>query len=257
MFGVIRDLSARANRALCRIIAIEGHTGLVALSLVLLALLAFHSLIGLGIVSAQSPFWRAPPGDMSAMMTGAEAIFHAPWRFPPALSDRLLAPTSISIVYTDSAPWLTLALKATGAWQLVNPLGLFLLVSYILQPLAMLALLRACGLRRVVFLALGGLLALLLPTWLLRHDHVALTGHWLIILALAVSIASAREGLSRGRVAAFTALAVAAAGLHAYHLPPIGLAFAAALASEIAQGRAGAVRRSVLAAGVVLAGQAL
>lgn len=257
MFAVMQDLAARANRAARRLVAIEGHAGLVALGLALVATLLFHRLIGLGIVSAHSPFWRTPPGDMSAMMAGAEAIFHAQWRFPPALSDRLLAPASISIVYTDSAPWLTLALKATGAWKLANPLGLYLLASYVLQPLSMLALLRACGERRVVFLALGGLLALLLPAWLLRHDHVALTGHWLIMLAMAVSVASAREGLSRGRIAAFAALAAAAAGLHAYHLPPIGLAFAAALVSEIAQRRPGAFRRSAIAAGVVLASLAL
>ncbi|WP_184719211.1 hypothetical protein [Caulobacter sp.] len=253
MLEIIRALGERVRRATTAVLAIEKRDGLVALGLAALALLLFHHLVGLGIVSARSPFWRAPSADMAAMLAGAEAIFHGPWRFPFTLSDRLLAPATISVVYTDSLPWLTLVLKATGAWKLVNPLGLFLLASYVLQPLAMLALLRALGVRQAVFQILGGVLALLLPAWLLRHGHVALTGHWLILLALAVSVASAREGLTKRRIAAFAALAAAAAGLHAYHLPPIGLAFAAALVSEIAQGRAHALRRSAVAAVIVLA----
>ncbi|NQE64242.1 hypothetical protein [Caulobacter sp. RHG1] len=253
MLEIIRDLAGRTRRAVTQAVTVENRERSVAVGLAVLALLLFHHLVGLGIVSAHSPFWRAPNADMAAMLAGAEAIFQGPWRFPFTLSDRLLAPATISVVYTDSLPWLTLLLKATGAWKIVNPLGLFLLASYVLQPLAMLALLRALGVRQVVFQVLGGVLALLLPAWLLRHGHVALTGHWLILLALAVSVASAREGLTRGRIAAFAALAAVAAGLHAYHLPPIGLAFAAALVSEVAQGRAHALRRSAIAAIVVLA----
>ncbi|MET3665664.1 hypothetical protein [Caulobacter sp. 1776] len=229
----------------------------VALAVVLIGLALFNHIIGFPIVGAHAPFWRAPHNDMAAMLAGQEAVFRHPWRFPLVATNRLLSPADLSTVYTDSIPWLTIGLKATGLWKALNGLGLFFMITYALQPLAMLALLRACGVRQIVLQVLGALLALLLPAWLMRHGHVALTGHFLIILALAVSVESARTGLTLRKSLAFAGLAVLAMGVHAYHLPPIGLCFAAAMASEIAQRRPKAWVNSAIASAMVLGGMAV
>lgn len=248
------DLYDKAKRAALAVARMEAGLRWIALAVVLLGVVLFNHIIGLGIVGSHAPFWRAPHNDMAAMLAGQEAVFRHPWRFPLVATDRLLAPTVLSTVYTDSIPWLTIGLKATGLWKALNGLGLFFLITYALQPLAMVVLLRACGVRQVVLQITGALLALLLPAFLMRHGHVALTGHFLIILALAASVDSARNGLTLARAGIFAGLAFLAAGTHAYHLPPIGLCFAAAMASEIAQRRPKAWLNCAAASGMVLGG---
>lgn len=251
------DLYEKARRAALTVARLEAGWRWVALAMVVVGIALFNHLIGLKLVSAHAGFWRAPHNDMAAMLAGQEAVFRSAWRFPLVATDRLLAPTVLSTVYTDSIPWLTIVLKVTGLWKALNGLGLFFLIAYAMQPLAMIVLLRALGVRQVVLQATGALLALLLPAFLMRHGHVALTGHFLIILGLAASVDSIRNGLTPRRSLAFAALAVAAIGTHAYHLPPIGLCFAAAMASEIAQKRQDAWINSAKASALVIVGMAL
>ncbi|MGH1560637.1 hypothetical protein ACRAWD_29275 [Caulobacter segnis] len=97
-------------------------------------------------------------------MAGHYAIIDHPWTFPLTVTTSLRgAAQPTSIIYTDSLPWLTVAMKALGLGRVLNPLALFLLISYVAQPLAMVALLRACGVKRASSLTLGALIALFLP----------------------------------------------------------------------------------------------
>ena len=214
----------------------------------------FAHVVGLGVLSPDAQVWRNPPNDMTTMMAGYEAVVHEPWRFPPTVTPRLTAPEPISIVYTDSIPWLTLTLKALGLGDTVNPLGLFYLLAYLLQAAGMVWLLRPCGVRRWPVLLAGAALAVMAPTWYVRQfGHVALTGHFVILFALALSAMSARFGLTRLRIAGFCALAALAAGVHAYHLVPVAAAFGAALLAELTQRRPRAWLRAGVAAVAVLA----
>jgi hypothetical protein len=208
---------------------------LILLSAAGAAILLFSGVFGLGLLSADHPFWVNPANDMTIMLGGYEALLHAPWRFPPAVVTSLTG-VPVSIVYTDSLPWLSLALKASGMGASINPLALFLLISYPLQALGMIALLRALGVERLVALLAGAALALCFPPWIGRQiGHIALSGHWIIIFALALAVASARRGLTPTRIAAFAALAAVATGVHAYHLVPVAACFGAALLSELLQ----------------------
>lgn len=251
------DLYQEAKRALLAAARQEAGWRWVALAVVVAALGLFQLLIGFGLVGAHADFWRAPHNDMATMLAGQEAVFRHPWRFPLVVTDRLLSPTLLSTVYTDSIPWMTVALKATGLWHVLNGLGLFFLTAYVLQPVAMILLLRALGVRQVVLLAVGGLLALLTPAFLMRHGHVALSGHWLPIFALAAAVDAIRNGLTVRRAAVFAGLAVLAMGVHAYHLPPVGFCFAAAMAAEIAQRRPNAWPNCAKAAALVLVAMGL
>lgn len=207
----------------------------------------FNHIIGLKLVLANAPFWRAPHNDMATMLTGALAVMQAPWTFPLTMSNRIVSPETISVVYTDSIPWLIVTLKALGLGKLLNPLGLYLMISYVMQPAAMAILLRALGVRRLFVLLAGGALAVLYPAFLMRHGHVALTGHWIIMLSLALSVMSARQGLTARRIAGFAALGALSAGVHAYFLPPLGVCFGAALLSELVQKRPHALRQVAVA----------
>jgi hypothetical protein len=212
--------------------------------------LLFGWTFGFRLVSAGAAYWNNPKGDMAVMLTGHEALLQAPWGFPFATVSTL-ADVPVSIVYTDSIPWVSLIIKALGLGDSINPLGLFLLISYPLQAVSMISLLRSLGLTRPGFLVGGALLALLFPPWIARQfGHMALSGHWILLFGLSLSVASARLGLTWGRIAGFAALATLSVGVHAYHLVPVSACFAAAAAAELTQDRAMAVLK--VAIGIIV-----
>ena len=209
-------------------------------------------MFGFDIPLASAKFWGNPKNDMIAMTAAYEAYVRQPWTFPITMVSGLL-PEPFSIVFSDSIPWLAILLKASGLGPYFNPLGLFLLISYPLQAWGMIALLRALGVKSRAALLLGAGLALLTPAWIARQfGHIALSGHWIVLWALALSVSSARFGLTGKRVAAFAGLAALATGVHAYHLVPIAACFGATLLSELAQQRGDAGKRVPLAAVAVL-----
>ena len=226
---------------------------LFAAVLTIVPILLCGFMFGFDIPLASARFWSLPKGDMAAMTTAYEAYVRQPWTFPITMVSGLtLQP--VSIVFSDSVPWLSVLLKASGLGPLFNPLGVFLMLSYPLQAWSMVALLRALGVADRAPLLIGGLMALLFPAWIARQfGHIALSGHWVILLALAVTVSSIRFGLTWKRVAGFAALAALATGIHAYHLVPVGAGFGAALLSELLQRRGGAWVRVPAAAVAVLA----
>ena len=210
-------------------------------------------MFGFDIPLASAKFWSNPKSDMIAMTGAYQAYVRQPWTFPITMVSGLLA-KPVSIVFTDSIPWLSVLLKASGLGPYLNPLGVFLMLSYPLQAWGMVALLRALGVTDRLPLAIGGLMALLFPAWIARQfGHIALCGHWLILFSLALTVSSARLGLTWKRVGGFSALAALATGVHAYHLVPVGACFGAALLAELLQRRERAWTRVPLAAVAVLA----
>jgi Family of unknown function (DUF6311) len=210
-------------------------------------------MFGFDIPLASAEFWVRPKNDMIAMTAAYEAYVRQPWSWPITMVSGLL-PKPFSIVFSDSIPWVSILLKASGLGPYFNPLGVFLMLSYPLQAWGMVALLRSLGVKDKVPLAIGGLIALLFPTWIARQfGHIALCGHWLILFSLALTVSSARLGLTWKRVGGFAALAALATGVHAYHLAPIAACFGAALLAELLQRRGGAWTRVPLAAVAVLA----
>ena len=105
--------------------ALRSPTGAAVAAGLVLAAGLFQIVFGWGMVGADAAYWRSPYGDMIAMLAGAEAIFRDPWTFPLTATQRLTAPDMSSAIYTDSIPWLVVAMKALGLQSLFNPLGLF------------------------------------------------------------------------------------------------------------------------------------
>lgn len=218
------------------------------------AVVGFQLVFGLRLVAAGDAYWSNPHGDMGQMLTGALAGLRAPWRVPILTPDTLLAPHRVSLVYTDSIPWLTALLKLLHLGGTFSLLGTFLLLAWLAQPAAMYAVLRASGVERASTLLAGSLLALLGPAWLARQiGHIALSGHAVQLAALALAVHVTRTGLSTRSAALFAGLGALAAGIHAYHVPVVTLLFAAALASEVLQRRPQAGRRAAVAGAAYLA----
>lgn len=218
-----------------------GRPAMAALLAFTLLLGATHLVLvaGFEVASASLPMWRNPGGDLSQSLLGAEAFLRDPaWHLPLATTGRLLADGhALSIVYTDSVPWVTIAAKAAGLDAAgVNPIGLALCLGFVLQPAAFALLLIAGGVRRGEVVALGAVLGSLLPAWYMRTTgHVALSSHWIILLALALAVRAARTGVSAAVVVGLCATGALSLGLHAYLFAVVAVVAAGGLWADVAR----------------------
>ncbi len=240
-----------ASVAAAAITAPPGLGRQMAAALLALALLLgtahLFLVTGFGVASASLPVWRNPGGDLSQSLLGAEAFLRDPaWRLPLAATGRLLADGhALSIVYTDSVPWVTIAAKAAGLDAAdVNPIGLALCLGFVLQPAAFALLLIAGGVRRGEVVAFGAVLGSLLPAWYMRTTgHVALSSHWIILLALALAVRAIRTEVSAAVVAGLCATGALSLGLHAYLFAVVAVVAAGGLWADVARsGVPGAAR---------------
>ena len=193
-------------------------------SLALLGLIgALHGvwLVGPMLWSADAPFWKSPPGDIAVGVIGLEAFLRDAWHWPLAATGRLLADGKpISIAYTDSLPLLAIALKILGVEaSALPPFGLAIFLGQVLQPIAAGWALRRAGLSHWAVIVPGALLLACAPFWLFRLllQHLALTWHWQILLALGLSLGWCRAGrIALGGVIGALALCAVASATHAY-----------------------------------------
>jgi hypothetical protein len=210
-----------------------------------LGLLHLWLTIGPQIIAASDPFWRYPPRDFAIHVLGAEALLRDPqWHFPLAVTSRLVSGgQQVSILFTDSAPWVAIIVKALGADQ-ISVIGLVAALSVVLQPVAFMLLLLALGVRRAESLLVGAILGSLLPAWYMRLGmHVALSSHWLIVLALALSVTAIRKGVSWRIIGGLAVLGALSFGIHLYLFVMIAAIALAALLADVARsGRTAAPR---------------
>ena len=166
------------------------------------------------------------------------------WAFPLGYADTIAWPGGTAISYTDSLPWVSIALKllrgalpATFQW-----FGWYTLGCFALQGAAG-GLLAARGGKTRVEIALGGglggaLFACLPTLWERAFRHTALASQWLFLFALFAWLESRAAltagGKARGWAAWFPVLGFAAVGIHPYFLP---LVLVCALLAAIDRGR--------------------
>jgi hypothetical protein len=188
-------------------------------------------------VLASNPFWRFPPGDIAISVLGAESFMRDPsWHFPLAVTSGLVSSGQlVSVVFTDSAPWITIVLKALHADQ-ISIMGVVAALAVIVQPVAFMVLLLSLGIKRPENLLIGAILGSLLPAWYLRLGmHVALASHWLIVLTLAVAVSAIRKGVSWWTIAMLAGLASLSFGIHLYLFVMVAAIAAAALLADVAR----------------------
>src|SRR5438105_1182763 len=115
--------------------------------------------IGPGIVLTSNPYWRFPQGDIAINVLGAESFLRDTiWHFPLAVTSGLAsAGQPVSIVFTDSAPWIAIVIKSVHASG-ISIMGVTAALAVVLQPVAFVLLLLALGVRRPETLAVGTLL---------------------------------------------------------------------------------------------------
>ena len=148
-----------------------------------------------GLLFGLESYWGLISGDNAANWIGYEAFARDAWRWPLFRTTLLAPPDGVNILFTDPIPLMALlgkvVFRLTG-W-LPNYFGPWLLAAYGLQSLSGYALLRVLGLERAPAL-LGGILFLLVPTFIFRYGHFPLVGHWALLAALALHALITRDG---------------------------------------------------------------
>lgn len=137
--------------------------------------------------------WLLSEGDSLQHFSGWDMFRRDAWRWPLGALPTLGSELGASIVYTDSIPLVAIPLKLLHGWlpdplQYIGPVMLFNLA---LNGAVTAGLLRWCGGGRWLAL-LGSMLVTSLPMVTMRGPgalgHEALSSHWLILLALWLSL---------------------------------------------------------------------
>lgn len=185
-----------------------------------LGLMACLNIYDLPFLEGNSPFWQAPHADQMQALTGWYGFAHDSWRFPFFEVKTLRYPLGANIIFTDSIPLLALLMKP---FVPILPtdfhyFGWWFALCFILQSVAAVAVLRAWGVRDWLALAAGAIFALSTPAWLIRHHHIALCGHFVVLFALALYARTQHAKSPRQIVAAWVVLLVASTLIHIYLL---------------------------------------
>ena len=129
--------------------------------------------------------------DLIQHVMGQRYFWHEPWHLKRLLFSRNLdVPDGVMIGLTDSLPLVALLLKPFIGWfppdfQAVTP---WLALCWILQPVAAVFALRSAGEKRIIPAFAVAVCASSMPTFLIRAGHAALSGHFLLLVAIGISL---------------------------------------------------------------------
>lgn len=156
-----------------------------ALFAALAGCVVFSLLIDPSVLDPREIGWLVH-GDTAQSYLGWLFFRQEPWSLPLGATHGMGMEQASSIVYSDSIPLLAISLKLIQGWLPANfqYAGLWLCACYALQGYFSCRLLTLFTTRKSVLVA-GVLLFLLSPIMLLRaQSHLALTAHWIILVAL-------------------------------------------------------------------------
>jgi hypothetical protein len=130
----------------------------------------------------------AVSGDVAQHIVGQRYFISDSWHWPLLRTTLLNAPDGLNIAFTDSIPLLALPAKLLHAYLPSNfhTIFLWLGLAYILQPLAAVYALHSAGERQLLPAIVIAVIAISMPAFLHRIGHAALSGHFLILLAIGV-----------------------------------------------------------------------
>ncbi|WP_254038997.1 DUF6311 domain-containing protein [Myxococcus guangdongensis] len=157
-------------------------------------------------------------GDWTKSILGWWFVRDAPWSFPLGRTPDLMTPLTTTVGFTDSTPWVSLALKPFARWlpQDFQFIGLWLVSCLALQGfmgVKLMALLTP----RAAHQLLGAALFVLAPVLVFRFGHDALCAHWMLTALLWMHLTPRPDTGSAWRtLRGALLLNVFAAGIHPY-----------------------------------------
>lgn len=205
-----------------------GNAAIIVLSGTCAAFLAWY--LYRGMLDPRDAVWLLREGDSFQHFIGWHFFRQEPWGWPLGAVNQLATELSTSLVFTDSVPLYAIPLKLLHPWlpETFQYLGLVVFINYCLNgAVACRLLLR---LRVPAYVALvGAVLISSLPIVVSRglgiHGHEALTAHWLILLAIELTLFSKRPSLKASLC--WLLLLIIAVMMHFYLFFMVGVFWAA------------------------------
>lgn len=167
-------------------------------------------------------------GDSGQHIIGWLAYIKSQYFFPVGLTDYLLYPDKISIIYSDSIPLLSFLLKpvtaVAGTFQFF---GLYGLLNFILQGVFA-AFIIGRWTNNKIITAIFTVMIVLNPVLIMRvYTHHSLSSQWLILMSIAYILQNYDAPLNLKKDIIFwSVLFFIIPGIHLYFFPMVyGLAF--------------------------------
>ncbi|WP_164000798.1 DUF6311 domain-containing protein [Pyxidicoccus caerfyrddinensis] len=157
-------------------------------------------------------------GDFAQHVLGWLFFRDAPWSFPLGRTPDLMRPLMMTIGFSDSNPWVSLALKPFARWlpQDFQFIGPWLALCLALQGF-MGVKLMALFTPRASQQLLGASLFVLAPVLVFRFGHDTLSAHWLLTALLYLYLRPRSDARAAWRTLGWALLLnVFAAGTHPY-----------------------------------------
>jgi hypothetical protein len=196
-----------------------GEGALSYFAALLIGLAAAAYFLPLATILGSGGLWVSPGGDLAENLTGHLAFQATGWTWPLLLTPNLAWPHGTSIAMTDSNPLISLIAKVVAKMrgEPINLFGIWLATCWILQPVAAVYALRGFHCRALETAIAAAILAVLFPALLARVSHINLMGHFLLLLALGVSLRTLdAKSFSPRRCLAVMALLSVTALCHPY-----------------------------------------
>ena len=192
----------------------------------LLGALAFFALGGAVILAPGNVGWLGH-GDLAQSYLGWAFYRDAPWQWPPGANPRYGLEIASSVYYSDSIPWLAMALKPFSPLlpETFQYFGLWVLACLMLQALFAWKL-AGLATRDALIRTVAVLLLVTAPPMLARlSGHMALVAHWPILAALYLYLRPQRWRPTL----CWASLIAVAMGIHAYVFVMVGVVWFADL----------------------------
>ena len=157
-------------------------------------------------------------GDHAQHVLGWLHFRNAPWGFPLGSMPSLMHPLPMMVGFTDSNPWVALALKPFSRWlpQDFQYIGLWLALCFALQGWMGVKLMELLS-PGVPQRLLGAALFVTSPVLLYRLGHDTLCAHWMLLAMIWLHLCPRADARAAWRTVGWAlALNVLAAGTHPY-----------------------------------------
>lgn len=207
--------------------------------------LTWPFLLGIG------PRWEHPRPDLVAYLASALYFLKEPWHVPLFTLPDMGYPEGGSVIYNDGIPLAAFFAKIikTVIGFSVNHFGPWFLITYILQGGLAARLAYEIGNRSRTAAALFGVLALSMPVFYLRIEHVALSSQFLLLWGLLCYFRTTRRGLSPWPMVALSTCALL---INAYLFAMVISLLAAALVKAWQAGQRRKAFKVLVASGTTL-----
>ena len=189
-----------------------------ALAILLLGTASLYLVIGGNILDPTNIQWLPSWGDPSTHFIGWDFFRQSPWEFPLGANPRYGLEISSSILYSDSIPILAFLFKPFNSVlpKQFQYFGIWTLLCFVLQGWLGWKLIGLVSQKPLIRYFGAGLFIFAPPFFLRVGAHIALSGHWIVLAALYLTITRSKDTLKHP--AKWIALCAIAALVHTYLL---------------------------------------